>query len=152
MGDHERSNTSDRRTFLGGLLGGALGLGFLGALGVVVAYIFPPHRRFAAPVRRRQRVARLNEVPPGKGKQVLFGGEPVWVLHLREGLIALSAVCTHQGCVVNWDEQRMTFTCPCHGGRFDAHGNVLAGLPTRPLPQLRASVIQDEIYLARREG
>ncbi|MCS6936122.1 MAG: Rieske (2Fe-2S) protein [Candidatus Bipolaricaulota bacterium] len=151
MKEHERETISDRRGFLGKLLGGALGLGLLGVLGAVVAYILPPHRRFVAPVRRRQRVAHAREIPLGKGKQVLFGGEPVWVLHLREGLIALSARCTHQGCLVQWDEQRGTFACPCHGGRFDAHGNVLAGLPTRPLPQLRAEMIQDEIYLAPRE-
>lgn len=137
----------DRRTFLGGLLKGSLVAGFVGLLGVITAYIFPPERRGFNPRQQRVRVARAAEIPLGKGKQILFNGEPVWVLHLRAGFVALSAVCTHQQCIVHWDEQRLAFTCPCHAGLFDAHGNVLAGLPRRPLPQLRVERIDEEIYV-----
>jgi len=124
----------------------------MGVIGAVMAYLFPPERRVFNPARRRMRVARIDEIPIGKGKQVLFSGEPVWVLHLRGGWIALSAICTHQGCLVNWDEKRLTFACPCHAGLFDANGNVLAGPPRRPLKRLRASVIGDEVYIGEGEG
>lgn len=142
----------DRRTFLGQLLAGSLIVGLVGIVGTIFAYLFPPERRVFNPARRRMRVARIDEIPIGKGKQVLFSGEPVWVLHLRGGWIALSAICTHQGCIVNWDEKRLTLTCPCHAGLFDTNGNVLAGPPRRPLKRLRVSVIRDEIYIGEGEG
>jgi cytochrome b6-f complex iron-sulfur subunit len=142
----------DRRTFLSRLLAGSLIVSLLGVVGAIGAYLFPPERRVFNPARRRMRVARIDEIPIGKGKQVLFDGEPVWVLHLRGGWIALAAICTHKGCIVDWDEKRLVLSCPCHGGLFDADGNVLSGLPRRPLKRLRVSVIQDEIFIGPGEG
>lgn len=142
----------DRRTFLGQLLTGSLIVGLVGVLGAVMAYLFPPERRVFNPARRRMRVARIDEIPIGKGKQVLFNGEPVWVLHLKGGWIALSAICTHQGCIVQWDEKRLTLSCPCHAGLFDANGNVLSGPPRRPLKRFRVAVVRDEIYIGPGEG
>lgn len=46
---------------------------------------------------------------------------------------ALSATCTHLGCQVRWDTKSATFRCPCHGGVFDALGNVVEGPPPAPL-------------------
>lgn len=144
-GGHERG--SDRRTFLSGLLKGSLVVGLLSALGGISAYIFPPERREFNPGRLRLRVGRADDFEVGEGKQVLFGGEPVWVLRLPSGFVALSAICTHQGCIIDWDEKRRLLVCPCHGGLFDYHGNVIAGLPTRPLRHLHAEVVGEEVFL-----
>lgn len=138
---------TDRRTFLSQLLSGSLIVGLIGVVGAVVAYLFPPERRVFTPARRRLRVAKADELPQGKGKHVLFNGEPVWVLHLKGGFVALSAICTHKGCIVTWDEKRRVLACPCHAGLFDAFGNVLAGPPRRPLERLRVSTIREEIYI-----
>ena len=51
---------------------------------------------------------------------------------------ALSATCTHLGCQVRWDAEATRFRCPCHGGVFDAHGNVIEGPPPRPLDRVEA--------------
>lgn len=142
----------DRRTFVSQLLTGSLIVGLVGMIGTVIAYLFPPERRVFNPARRRMRVARVDEIPLGKGRQVLFDGEPVWVLRLKGGFVALSAICTHKGCIVAWDEKRMTIACPCHGGIFDANGNVLAGPPRRPLKRLRVSLVQNEIFIGPGEG
>jgi nitrite reductase/ring-hydroxylating ferredoxin subunit len=53
--------------------------------------------------------------------------------------VALSAVCTHLGCVVAWQDQAGEFLCPCHGGRFSADGQVLGGPPPKPLETLLVS-------------
>ncbi len=53
-------------------------------------------------------------------------------------LHAFDGACTHQGCRLgvqpNGPAGAPTFDCPCHGGRFDADGAVLAGPPKKPLP------------------
>jgi Rieske Fe-S protein len=55
-----------------------------------------------------------------------------------KSLHALSATCTHLGCQVRWDPKATNFRCPCHGGVFDASGNVVAGPPPRPLDRIEA--------------
>ena len=49
--------------------------------------------------------------------------------------IALSSICTHQGCTVNYDSGSNKFSCPCHGGMYDSSGKVLVGPPPSPLPK-----------------
>ncbi|MGH7269931.1 MAG: Rieske 2Fe-2S domain-containing protein, partial [Polyangiaceae bacterium] len=53
-------------------------------------------------------------------------------------LKALNAHCTHQGCELNADASATPpcLSCPCHGGRFTAEGQVINGPPTRPLTQV----------------
>lgn len=49
------------------------------------------------------------------------------------GLVALSLVCTHWGCDVDWFGGRSELECPCHGSRFDLTGKVLEGPADEPL-------------------
>jgi Rieske Fe-S protein len=53
---------------------------------------------------------------------------------------ALSATCTHLGCQVLWDLQHKRFKCPCHGGVYDAAGNVVEGPPPRALDAIEARI------------
>ena len=48
---------------------------------------------------------------------------------------AVSATCTHMGCLVSFDEVERTWECPCHGSRFGLDGAVLQGPATLPLKQ-----------------
>ena len=60
----------------------------------------------------------------------------------------LSAVCTHFGCIVDWDADAQAFACPCHGSRFDANGDVLAGPASRPLALITVAVRDNRIGLS----
>jgi Rieske Fe-S protein len=51
---------------------------------------------------------------------------------------ALSATCTHLGCQVRWHTDTANFRCPCHGGVFNAQGNVVSGPPPRALERIEA--------------
>lgn len=53
---------------------------------------------------------------------------------------ALSATCTHLGCQVRWDAPSTRFRCPCHGGVFDAQGQIVEGPPPRPLDRIETRV------------
>ncbi len=64
---------------------------------------------------------------------------------------AISAVCTHLGCAVNWDQSEQAFVCPCHGSRYDALGQVTGGPASRNLALVTAVVKDDQIGLLERE-
>jgi len=63
-----------------------------------------------------------------------------------EGLIALSAKCTHTGCTVAWQED--LFACPCHGSKFNPDGSVVEGPASQPLAPYAAKLEGDNILVA----
>ncbi|MFQ5507018.1 MAG: ubiquinol-cytochrome c reductase iron-sulfur subunit [Planctomycetota bacterium] len=65
-----------------------------------------------------------------------------------EDPIAFLSVCSHLGCSVKWVEESKHFACPCHGGVYDEHGEVVAGPPPRALTRLETKVEQ-EVFFAR---
>ncbi|WP_075982119.1 QcrA and Rieske domain-containing protein [Bacillus massilinigeriensis] len=56
-----------------------------------------------------------------------------WVYKSDNGdIVALSPVCKHLGCTVNWNEDKANpehFYCPCHGGLYTKDGTNVAGTP-----------------------
>jgi len=76
----------------------------------------------------------LASVAPGEGRVIEQGGERLAVFRDDEGEVhAVSAVCTHMGCVVHWNKAEQTWDCPCHGSRFQVDGEVVCGPALRPL-------------------
>lgn len=90
----------------------------------------------------------LSKVGIGMAHFFEFQGHPSVVLQPSPGkFIALSAVCTHLGCIVEWRPRERIFFCPCHGGKFSPEGKVLAGPPPRPLPSYRITVRKDQVII-----
>jgi len=75
-----------------------------------------------------------DHIPPGDGALVKIGGKPVAAYRDEAGELFLrSAICTHAGCTVRWNDFEGCWDCPCHGSQFAPDGQVLAGPAVRPL-------------------
>ncbi|MBI5180975.1 MAG: Rieske 2Fe-2S domain-containing protein [Nitrospirae bacterium] len=119
---------------------GFLKLLFLTVMGISFGSVIYPIIRYLSPLSQQQATEKVeiskDEVTIGKARFFLYKGSPAVVIQTKSGFTALSAVCTHLGCIVKWLEDKGEFQCPCHAGRFDATGKVLSGPPPNPLPQI----------------
>ena len=76
----------------------------------------------------------VSEIEPGQAMVISVDGDRVAAYRDAEGTLhAVSAICTHRGCVVDWNGADRTWDCPCHGSRFDIGGVVIHGPATRGL-------------------
>ncbi len=67
----------------------------------------------------------------------------IYILRDAAGFYALSAVCTHLGCVTAWKPELNMIACPCHGSKFHKDGTKIEGPAPKPLPWLRMWVSDD---------
>ncbi|MFQ6112169.1 MAG: ubiquinol-cytochrome c reductase iron-sulfur subunit [Nitrospinota bacterium] len=134
-----------RRSFLDSLLGGMIAVLVGATLYPIVRYLWPHQRKGGA--RGQTLSFPLAQLPVGSARFLRFRGEPAVVIRTEGAVYALSAVCTHLGCIVKWDEARGQLACPCHAAYFDVNGNVLAGPAPRPLPSFEVRVVGEKIVL-----
>jgi cytochrome b6-f complex iron-sulfur subunit len=141
----EKSPELTRRDFLGLVIR-------FGLLATLAGMIFPA-LSYLAPVTKRGPVGGLadagsvDDVALGAAKKVIVAGSAVILIHTAQGFKALSAVCTHLGCLVDWDQARGQVICPCHGGVYDADGKVVSGPPPKALPAHEVNVINGRIMV-----
>jgi glycine/D-amino acid oxidase-like deaminating enzyme/nitrite reductase/ring-hydroxylating ferredoxin subunit len=75
-----------------------------------------------------------DELAPGDAAILKIDGDNVAAYRDTGGTVhAVSAVCTHMGCLVGWNRTDKTWDCPCHGSRFALSGEVIHGPATQPL-------------------
>jgi glycine/D-amino acid oxidase-like deaminating enzyme/nitrite reductase/ring-hydroxylating ferredoxin subunit len=85
-------------------------------------------------------VHSLDDIEPGGGAVMNLGQGKIAAWKGNDGTPhAVSASCTHKGCIVTWNNADGTWDCPCHGSTFSADGSVIHGpavesLPPRKLP------------------
>ncbi|MBI2896170.1 MAG: Rieske (2Fe-2S) protein [Deltaproteobacteria bacterium] len=125
----------ERRRFLGLLGSGALGIAAVGTGITTIKYLepnvfFEEEARFA--------VGRPEDI--AVGTVLVLARQKVYVVRSEEGFYALSAVCTHLGCVTRFERERGGFFCPCHGSQFRLDGAVREGPAPRPLQRLEMRV------------
>lgn len=99
--------------------------------------------------RVRLAIAEFPELAQPHGAiRVLPAGmqDPIYVLSRANGEYrALSPICTHRGCTVEVQNDRLV--CPCHGSTYDRDGQVLKGPAQRALTRYPTRVAGDEIVI-----
>ena len=122
------------------LLDAFIGIGFVAtAIGFLT-----PVLAFLAPLKRSPELGSALEGPTGspidpeavqEGTGIVgrLLGQPTLVIRKRGQLLGLTAVCSHLGCIVRWNNTSNQIECPCHGGKFDLQGQVTGGPPPEPL-------------------
>jgi cytochrome b6-f complex iron-sulfur subunit len=122
----------DRRDFLTRVGVGACAAAAVGS-GIVTVDFLKPKVLFEPPTTFR--AGSPADYPEGT---VRFNKErKAYVIGGPGGVYALSAVCTHLGCITRFLSDQNVIACPCHGSRFDPEGNVIEGPAPRPLPWLQ---------------
>jgi thiosulfate dehydrogenase [quinone] large subunit len=104
----------------------------------------------AAPVGTK--IASVSDVPVGTAFQFTdpATGTPAYLMQPAAGtFLAYSAVCTHEGCIVNEHATAGTFNCPCHGAVFDSNtGAHLKGPGRGDLAKINVKAFGNDIFVA----
>ena len=121
-----------RREFSWNLGFASIGISIGGASILSLQYL-KPNVLFEAPTKFK--AGRSEEYQPGS---ITVNVErKVYIVRKKEGsFYALSSVCTHLGCITNYQSAVKRIACPCHGSLFDLEGNVLSGPAPRSLKRI----------------
>lgn len=140
MAEDKQSGPSElnRRQFFVKLGAGSLAVAGLGGCVFGLQYLAPSVLYEASPIIN---VGKPEHYPIES--VTLDPRYGIFVVRLQEGFYALSAVCTHLGCLSVWKQETGTIACPCHGSSFQRDGSVIAGPAPRPLPWLKMWTTDD---------
>lgn len=131
-------NEINRRDFLNEIAVGALGIAGLGSVAVTYQY-FSPNVLFEPPTSFRAGNPDLYPVH----SVTFIQDQEVYIVRMPQGFYAVSAVCTHLGCVTQWKPDAEIIACPCHGSKFKPDGAKIEGPAPRPLPHFSISLTDD---------
>jgi cytochrome b6-f complex iron-sulfur subunit len=140
----------DRRTFVHQCLGAAAGAGgslvLTSCASLVVRPVTPVDGRIQLALNR---YPELTEAAGSLRLQADGMREPIYVLAQTDGrYIALSPICTHLGCTVEVERDRLV--CPCHGSTYDRGGAVLKGPAERALTRFPTQVTDGVLVIELR--
>lgn len=82
----------------------------------------------------------LDAIPDDGRHEVLHKGIAVEFRREDGQVVALSLMCSHQLCRIEWQPDDERYFCPCHDGVFAADGSVIYGPPKRPLRRLTVTI------------
>lgn len=148
-GNSRSQEPVSRRGFVEFLLGS-------GFLATAAAIIYPVVRYFVPPKTADLGgdsvvAAKVGDLKPNSGKIFRFGSRPGLLILTADGQYrAMSAVCTHLSCTVQYRPDLKEVWCACHNGTYDLDGRNISGPPPRPLQTYDVQVRGDEIFVTRR--
>jgi cytochrome b6-f complex iron-sulfur subunit len=145
----ESGKEFDRRAFFVKLGLGSLSIAAAGTAAFSYQFLSPNVLYEPSPV--------INAGKPGDyalDSVTLDVNSQIYLIHAQEGFFALSAVCTHLGCLTAWkpelgEHSEGIIACPCHGSKFYVRtpgkipGEKIEGPAPKPLPWLEVSLSDD---------
>ncbi len=124
---------------------------WIGAAAIVIAELIGGTFAFLWPRRKGAKVETIfiaGKVTDFKvGEVAPFRKERAFIVRTEGGFLALSSICTHLHCIVNWNEIHKKFECPCHGAKFNQTGEVLEGPPPRPLDLYKLQIAAGNLVI-----
>lgn len=75
----------------------------------------------------------LYDIPEKDGEALNYPGENLIVIKSKNKIYALSNICPHNGCIVNYENNEKKFICPCHQSIFNTNGSKINGPSPRGL-------------------
>jgi Rieske Fe-S protein len=143
------SKRTSRRRIVEWLLGGGIFASLVSFVYPVLRYLIPPP---VTDLGSDEVVAsKVGNLKPNGSKIFRFGSRPALLLMTAEGEYrALSAVCTHLSCTVQYRNDLHQVWCACHNGLYDLNGRNISGPPPRPLESYVVHVQGDEIVVSRK--
>lgn len=127
-----------RRDFFNEVAIAALGVAGLGAAVVTYRYL-SPNVLFEPPTTFRAGNPDLYPV----NSVTYISDQQVYIVRTNAGFYAVSAVCTHLGCITEWKPEANQIQCPCHGSKFREDGTKIEGPAPRPLPHFSITLTPD---------
>jgi cytochrome b6-f complex iron-sulfur subunit len=127
-----------RRDFFNEIAAGALGIAGLGAAVVTYRYL-SPNVLFEPPTTFRAGNPDLYPV----NSVTFIQDQQVYIVRTNDGFFAVSAVCTHLGCITQWKPDVNQIACPCHGSKFKSDGSKIEGPAPRSLPHYSITLAPD---------
>ena len=149
MEDRALGGDATRRGFVNWMLGTSVGAFLISVLYPVARYLVPPMvgESTAASVTLP---IKPGDVKPNTGQIFKFGSRPAILVRTSAGdLTALSAVCTHLNCTVQYRPDLSHIWCACHNGHFDLNGQNISGPPPRPLDAFVVNVRGNQIVVSK---
>ena len=138
--------TISRRSVLDWVIG-FCGMVFSAATVIpALAYLWPAAQ--AGPIKVREEVGDAATWSLWEARKVSVAGKAVIAIKTDKGFVAYSAICTHLGCLVEFDSAKHDIICPCHAATFDLEGNVTGGPPPRPLAPYKISEVQGKVIVS----
>jgi len=139
----------NRRKFFIAAGNAAIGIAALGSLGVTLDFLAP---KVLLELPRRFIIGMLANMQPDS---VTFDAEHrLIVFRDKQGYFyALSAVCTHLGCIVEWKATGIpghpegVIACPCHGSVFNRTGDVIRGPAPRSLDRFKMYLEEEKVIV-----
>jgi len=151
MNTRASDRSPNRRSFLELFLGTGIVASLISFIYPVLRYIIPPKQ--AELGANLVLAGHVGELKPNSGKIFRFGSRPALLVLTADGKYhALSAVCTHLGCTVQYRPDLHLVWCPCHNGKYSVDGANISGPPPRPLQEFEVILKGNDIYAQRSQN
>jgi menaquinol-cytochrome c reductase iron-sulfur subunit len=149
--------------WVGGLCMAALGAAL--AIPALAFVTFPTRRRTVSGGEEPVDLGPVDKLPEGEPVRMTvtvprrrdawtaFTGVTlgaVWLIRTGDAVRALSTVCPHAGCAVDWQKEQARFGCPCHDSAFRSDGERVSGPSPRPMDPLEVEVNDGRVRVTYR--